>query len=203
MKKKRTIVAAFIVILLLVSVVSLRGKTATEWMEFGRSSDSMTIAAVCYGMATIVDPECVDAHVEMSKILYYCSLYGRAINQISIAIELEPFNPLHYLNRANYFIYERDYEGAIADSETAMKMLDDDCFLMATALYLRGVALCMTGDHEKGIKDMTEAIKRGNKRRYERYYGKYCYDSLLATLHLERALFATEAGIDLRDYPEW
>ena len=98
------------------------------------------------------------------------------------AIQAEPTNPLHYANRGLMWSIKGDPKKAMAD-------LDESIKIMPTALAygFRGDAFCRIKDYERGIQDLTEAIRLNplwaeafSRRAEAKDFGRHPVDEVIA-----------------------
>jgi len=92
--------------------------------------------------------------------LMFTREYDRAIEQFSQAIDLDPENPLHYVNRGNARQTNYLLKEAVEDFDHAIG-LDPSSSL---AFLGRGETYVKMGEYDHAIDDFGEAIKlfRGN-----------------------------------------
>ena len=81
--------------------------------------------------------------------------YGRSIERLSEAIELDPDFTLAFKSRGAAYLRSDQTEAAIADFDTVIRIDPDN----ARAYHLRGLAYEKTGDDEKAMSDFDKAIE--------------------------------------------
>ena len=81
--------------------------------------------------------------------------YKEAIVNFNSAIELAPYNPDYFHNRAECYRLSEQYEKAIEDYNVVLKSSSGD----ATDYYKRGICYSRTDSHQQAIDDFNNAIK--------------------------------------------
>ena len=81
--------------------------------------------------------------------------YGKCIERLSQAIELDPQFSLAIKSRGAAYLRSDQAEAAIADFNAVIELDPDN----ARAYHLRGLAFEKTGDHEKAMNDFNKALE--------------------------------------------
>ena len=81
--------------------------------------------------------------------------YGKCIERLSQAIELDPQFSLAIKSRGAAYLRSDQAEAAIADFNAVIELDPDN----ARAYHLRGLAFEKTGDHEKAMNDFNRALE--------------------------------------------
>lgn len=81
--------------------------------------------------------------------------YGRSIEHLSQAIELDPEFTLAFKSRGAAYLRSDKADAAIADFNTVIEMDPAN----ARAYHLRGLAYEKTGDREKAMSDFNKALE--------------------------------------------
>ncbi|HND52943.1 MAG TPA: tetratricopeptide repeat protein, partial [Pirellulaceae bacterium] len=82
----------------------------------------------------------------------------QAISDFSRAIEIDPEQPLYYLQRAEHFWAVDEYERALADCNRALELKPD----LAVGLGLRGAVHLGLDRYQEAIDDCSRAIEGGH-----------------------------------------
>jgi tetratricopeptide (TPR) repeat protein len=89
-------------------------------------------------------------------ISYECSGdFADAIADQTRAIQLDPTNPIAFVNRSDVYRVSRDYEKALADVNRAIQLGSKD----ETCYYNRGQIYFDMGEYDKAIADFSVALK--------------------------------------------
>jgi lipoprotein NlpI len=81
--------------------------------------------------------------------------YHGALEDFSVAVDLDPKYPIHFCNRGIAKFYLGDYKGAIDDFTQAINIIPRSPWFN----FNRGVAKCFTGDFQGAINDFTAVIE--------------------------------------------
>ncbi len=108
--------------------------------------------------------------------------YGKSIERLSEAIELDPDFALAFKSRGAAYLRSEQVEAAIADFNTVIRMDPAN----ARAYHLRGLAYEKTGDDEKAMNDFNKAIE------LKADYGAVYYSRANLNTRLGRTDQATE-----------
>jgi tetratricopeptide (TPR) repeat protein len=147
---------------------------APALIEFGLLAvairNDVETALECFNDAIKYAPLCARGYYERSRLLQeYFSDHILAMEDISMAIELNRYLPGAYSIRGTLRIQTEDYLEALADFDRAIELDSTDTH----ALFNRGIAFYNMGIKEKSCEDWEKAGLMGHYKAL-RYISRYC-----------------------------
>ncbi len=111
-------------------------------------------------------------YVNRGTVFAESGKYAEAIIDFSKAIELDPNNAFCYYKRGNAYYLNNNFEAAIRDYSTAIRLNG-----VAYEYYERGLVYADAGKHMSAIHDFTKAIEFNLDTEFEKYSAapKYYY----------------------------
>ena len=110
-------------------------------------------------------PESAQAHVDQGLAYVEMGLHRQAIQQFTEAASSDPENVGAYVNRAGSRFRVGDYDGALADYNAAIELLektaDVDRHRVGRIYWDRGQTRSKLGQEEQGCSDFNRAIEMG------------------------------------------
>lgn len=121
-----------------------------------------TIASLLWAsMPVFSQPECdinvdyLQQGIEFTNI----GLYSQAIDALSCAIDGELDNALAYFYRGGSYLFNSEYENALADYSRILLLTNSDDDLYSDALFMRGITYAFLDEHENVIDDLSRFLE--------------------------------------------
>jgi tetratricopeptide (TPR) repeat protein len=135
--------------------IELDPQIAEDYSDLGLTSDEKGhkyLTKVALDRVIECMPDCTTAYQDRSSYYLQSGEWNKAIDDLSKAIELDPYLETHSKRGAAY-IAAKEYDLAIADLDIAIKFHSDDNF----ALNSRGVAHAKKGNYSLAVNDFSKS----------------------------------------------
>jgi len=135
--------------------------SAWAYYHRGRVNDSLGMlneAVLDYTKAIELDPGFA-LHSFRGWDLYLLGEYERALEDLNVSIEMDPYELSFLDTRANIYREMGRYDEALADIERAIEIYPD----RAVVYFTRGLIYRDIGDGERALADFTKACDMGDE----------------------------------------